>query len=403
MRIKTFIFLLFINLGLTYGQLRIDTSKTADFLVKEILLEDHALLKVKNVNYKGTPKSIGSFKHKLKYNSLINKGLIMSSGDVFDAIGPNNAGNVGLLTSGYEDKDLTQIVNERTFDAAVLNIRFIPFTDSLSFNFFFASEEYPRFVGKRVNDVFAFYLIDDSLRTKRNLALLPDGKTSICINNVNHKTNSRYYTANKFWSMRDIQKWRNDLAGGELAYNLQYNGFTKLLHIGTKVVPYKKYRLKIAIADAGDHYYDSAIFLEANSFSSPGKYYPPPLNYLASEFDEELVTINDSVLNVNYRIHFKLDSYEIEGKKSHQFLNKVLGILRQHPQLTLQVNGHTDNLGNKTYNKELSRNRAKRVTDYLIQKGIPEKRITFKGFGASRPIDNTKPELNRRVEFVFKN
>ncbi|MBT3962820.1 MAG: OmpA family protein, partial [Flavobacteriales bacterium] len=68
------------------------------------------------------------------------------------------------------------------------------------------------------------------------------------------------------------------------------------------------------------------------------------------------------------------------------------------------ISGHTDNTGVSSTNLILSQNRAKSVQDYLISKGVDKARLTFKGFGETKPIaDNATDEgkrKNRRVEFI---
>ena len=71
--------------------------------------------------------------------------------------------------------------------------------------------------------------------------------------------------------------------------------------------------------------------------------------------------------------------------------------------MKIEIGGHTDNKGAIEYNQRLSENRAKSVVKYLINKGIDEKRLKFKGYGELHPIDNNDTEAgrfnNRRVEF----
>lgn len=84
-------------------------------------------------------------------------------------------------------------------------------------------------------------------------------------------------------------------------------------------------------------------------------------------------------------------------------LNRLVQFLTKNPQITIQIEGYTDNQGNAEYNLNLSKNRAIAVVTYLKEKGISESRITSKGFGLNNPIaPNTTPEgrqQNRRVEF----
>ncbi|HNP49607.1 MAG TPA: OmpA family protein, partial [Bacteroidia bacterium] len=71
----------------------------------------------------------------------------------------------------------------------------------------------------------------------------------------------------------------------------------------------------------------------------------------------------------------------------------------------IEVGGHTDNVGGKQYNQQLSEKRAKSVFDYLIQKNIPATRLEFKGYGDSKPVADNSSEQgrsqNRRTEFTI--
>ena len=84
-------------------------------------------------------------------------------------------------------------------------------------------------------------------------------------------------------------------------------------------------------------------------------------------------------------------------------LNKLVALLKQQ-MMTIEIRGHTDNVGDKKKNKLLSEERARAVMDYLISKGINKKRLYYKGFGSSNPIANNSAEAgrtkNRRVDFV---
>lgn len=86
-------------------------------------------------------------------------------------------------------------------------------------------------------------------------------------------------------------------------------------------------------------------------------------------------------------------------------LDKLLQLMNDNPTIKVQINGHTDNTGTEAHNNQLSLDRTKSVADYLISKGIDAKRLTWKGFGSTKPIaDNNTEEgkaLNRRTEFVI--
>ena len=88
---------------------------------------------------------------------------------------------------------------------------------------------------------------------------------------------------------------------------------------------------------------------------------------------------------------------------SYKEADRLLEILRDNPQMKIEISGHTDKTGSEQLNLSLSGQRSKAVVDYLIQKGIEASRLTNKGYGSSQPIDvNSTPAgraKNRRVEF----
>ena len=84
-------------------------------------------------------------------------------------------------------------------------------------------------------------------------------------------------------------------------------------------------------------------------------------------------------------------------------LDELYTHLEKRPLLTIEIYGHTDNIGTSRRNKELSLERAKAVSDYLISKGLKDTRINWFGFGSSKPLVSNDTEAqrkkNRRVEF----
>lgn len=89
---------------------------------------------------------------------------------------------------------------------------------------------------------------------------------------------------------------------------------------------------------------------------------------------------------------------------SFTILNQVANVLNENPSYLIEVQGHTDNVGKVEMNKTLSENRANAVRNYIIAKGVDEKRITANGYGDTKPVvPNTSAKnkaKNRRVEFV---
>lgn len=87
---------------------------------------------------------------------------------------------------------------------------------------------------------------------------------------------------------------------------------------------------------------------------------------------------------------------------AYPMLDEVAAIIEQNPGLNVELQGHTDNIGTKAYNDDLSLKRANAVAKYLVGKGIPRNRLATTGYGFAKPValNNTKfgRSLNRRVE-----
>ncbi len=113
------------------------------------------------------------------------------------------------------------------------------------------------------------------------------------------------------------------------------------------------------------------------------------------------VQLNATVAMKN--IQFETNSYELENVSLIE-LAKLIQLMNDNPQIKVQISGHTDNVGNDADNLKLSLNRAKAVVDYLVSKGIDANRLTYKGFGATKPVAPNSTEEgraeNRRTEFT---
>lgn len=104
-------------------------------------------------------------------------------------------------------------------------------------------------------------------------------------------------------------------------------------------------------------------------------------------------------------IFFDFNSATLKPSSFNE-LNKVVQLLKTNPGISIQINGHTDNIGTDKYNFDLSLRRAKAVYDYLVVQGISFNRLSYKGFGASRPVADNQTEKgrsqNRRTEIVVR-
>lgn len=100
-------------------------------------------------------------------------------------------------------------------------------------------------------------------------------------------------------------------------------------------------------------------------------------------------------------IFFAFDSDSLVPE-SHSELKRLLRFMQQNRSVHIEIQGHTDSIGNNSYNKELSERRARRVQEYLVKHNVDSKRITAIGYGETRPVaTNDTGEgraRNRRTE-----
>jgi hypothetical protein len=174
-------------------------------------------------------------------------GVVLSSGDVHDVVGPNALPNSGedLLQPGDVALNALLPPGQLTQDAASLSVTFTPTNAQLAINYVFASEEYEEYVGTKFNDVFAFFV------NGVNCALTPGTNNPITINTVNQNLNSLFYIPNE-----------------PATYDTEFDGFTVVLTCRATVNPGVPNTLRLAIADASDGIFDSGVFLQANGVSS---------------------------------------------------------------------------------------------------------------------------------------
>ncbi len=103
-------------------------------------------------------------------------------------------------------------------------------------------------------------------------------------------------------------------------------------------------------------------------------------------------------------VFFDTDKYELKPASKTE-LQQVVTLLQENPTITIEVSGHTDNVGAKEYNQELSENRAKSVKAFLERQGINPSRIKAVGYGMAKPRASNETEkgrkINRRIEILI--
>jgi len=188
-------------------------------------------------------------------------GLIMASGPIENAEGPDDATSQGGSLSSNSDPDLAMLTSYTVNDATVIEFDFVPASDTIRFNYIFGSEEFPEFANSSYNDVFGFFISGPGIsgpysNSAINIALLPNGQPVTIDNVYNSGT------------------WYNGPTSGSggtgQAYNntVEYDGCTDPLTAEVILTACETYHIKLAIGDAGDSNYDSGVFIEAGSFTS---------------------------------------------------------------------------------------------------------------------------------------
>jgi outer membrane protein OmpA-like peptidoglycan-associated protein len=90
---------------------------------------------------------------------------------------------------------------------------------------------------------------------------------------------------------------------------------------------------------------------------------------------------------------------------SFPIMDEIVDVMMSRPSLRLEVQGHTDNVGTREFNQILSEGRARNVMDALIERGIEQRRLRYRGFGFSQPIASNDTEQgrtqNRRTVFLI--
>lgn len=221
---------------------------------------------VSNITFQGDPSAVGYFTGGLtpvgiERGIVLTTGQVVSTNSVFgcDADGSDFASSSNA--GGGVEPDLDNLVTTMLNDVAVYTITFTPTSDTLRFKYCFASEEYPEYACSNFNDVFGFFIQGPNYPVPTNIALIPGTSLPVTINNI-HPLN---LSASGPCPPTNEQYYNNNLNSNQQP---TYDGFTDVFIAEAVVVPCQQYTIKLAIADAGDAFFDSAVFLEAKSFGT---------------------------------------------------------------------------------------------------------------------------------------
>jgi len=236
-------------------------------LIAEFIDTSKSGVTFSNIQYQGANSAIGLFEGGIDDGLGIEEGIMLSSGRISNAIGPNKCYKTTTVYKQPGDESLDALGGS-TYDAAVLEFDFIPKGDSLEFNYVFASEEYIEWTGSKFNDVFGFFL------DGQNIALIPNTTTPVAINSVHSvpwsKANPNLYHDNNYPFPWTIKEYNEEACqpGTETPFKTEFDGFTTVLTASASVIPDKTHHLKLVVADRGDYSLDSAVFIQGKSFTT---------------------------------------------------------------------------------------------------------------------------------------
>jgi len=288
---------------------------------------------VTNASLTGGGTASGSFSG---VNSDIgfDNGVILSTGDISEAPGPNNAVGIGANLGQSGTAQMTTLAGVNTFDAITLEFDFEVQSSTIQFNYVFASEEYPEYAppnNSSFNDVFAFYISGPGITGEENIALVPNTTNPVAINNINPVTNNQFYIDN---------------TGGS---DIQYDGFTTVLEAKkNNLTPCNTYHLKLVIADAGDGVYSSAVFLQENSLIQG------TVNVQTETINADGIALEgcipasftfayDETSNQDRIINFIVGGTAVNGV-DYQFVDSSMTIVAGDTSATIYINAFSDGI-----------------------------------------------------------
>ena len=271
---------------LASAQMVIENTLSPSQLVNDVLLGEG--IEAENITMNGDDSDAISMQfgyfNASSSNIGIGNGIILATGGVSVAESPNDLPTAFVTIPEDEEltvePDLEQIMSPAELnDAAVIEFDFTAKGDTLRFKYVFASEEYNEHTCSPYNDAFGFFISGPGItgdgtyeNNAKNLALVPGTDVPVAINTVNQGFAGEYGSNTVCNAISD--NWQDNavyFVNNEENTDIsatQFDGFTVPFIVEIPVICGGTYHIKLAIGDAVDGKNDSAVFLEAGSFSS---------------------------------------------------------------------------------------------------------------------------------------
>ena len=287
----------------SFAQPSFEIGQSVTWYIENVFLGDGVLISDVTINGMSGDSicnQVGNFTNDGSYLPLAS-GLVLSTGDVLgtnfsgDTVFAGASTTIGLSgLSASNDPDLMSIADENINDQVIIEFDFVPELPFLLYNYAFGSEEYPEYVNS-FNDAFGFFISGPNINGpysspmgfpngSENVAMVPGTDMSVSINNVNNGqgdcffggptgpcTNCAYYIDNC------------PIEVGA------FDGMTSTFSILLPVTPDSTYHIKMALGDALDGSFDSAVFLDAFSFKTVAQ---PPLGLSSYQMESVMIAQN---------------------------------------------------------------------------------------------------------------
>lgn len=310
--------LLFTLAGFTQPISVSSTAYTVPQLVNNVLINSPCV-SATNIKWStgsnfGSSNGIGFFQN-TNTNFPLQSGVVLSTGNAYNAAGPNTSMLDDGSTAWPGDIDLETTLTAAGIpmvskNATVLEFDFTPVSSYFSFDFIFASEEYGNYQCN-YSDAFAFLLTDTNTGITQNLAVVPNTNTPISVITI------RDFLYNSSCPSSNPEYFGSFNGGSNAATSAtNFNGQTTVLTAASILTPNVPYHIKLVIADRLDPQSDSAIFISSNSFNIGQNVLGPDLtmaNNTAVCFGTSK-TIETGVDPAFYTFEWKKDNQKINGE-----------------------------------------------------------------------------------------
>lgn len=263
-RFFRFIFYLVPLLSLAQN-IQVDSQTyTAQELIEDILIDSDCIdnVIVTNVvggDFGGADESYGFFDAS-GTTFPFERGIVLSTGKLKNTEGPNTTLSDDDATNWLGDSDLEYVLDEsNTTNATILEFNFTSTASEISFKYIFASEEYQEGNAStcQYSDLFGFLIRPISETEYENIALVPNTQIPVKVTTVHPEIPGGCQEENEVY----FESFNSSVSP------INFNGQTKVLVATATIIPSVTYHVKLVIADEQNYRYDSAVFLEAGSFT----------------------------------------------------------------------------------------------------------------------------------------